>query len=63
MSRVPIVQKLNSNTERNPLCTDSIAITDFETGEVFCQNCGIVLQDSSGLHNRGRSTGIIIGSR
>ena len=45
MSRVPIVEKLNSDTERNPLCIDSIAITDFETGEVFCQNCGIVLQD------------------
>lgn len=45
MVRVPIVQKLDFNEEKNPTCIDSILITDFETGETFCQNCGIVLKD------------------
>ena len=45
MVRVPIVQKLISNNGEILSCTESIKITDFETGEVVCQNCGRVLQD------------------
>ena len=44
MLRAPIVQKFVSKKERNPLGS-SITITDFETGEVICQNCGVVLHD------------------
>jgi len=45
MLRVPIVQKLISNEREILSCSDSILVTDFETGEVICQNCGRVLQD------------------
>jgi len=45
MLREPIVQKLISNEREILSCSESIKITDFETGEVICQNCGKVLQD------------------
>ncbi len=45
MVREPIVQKLDSDKEKNSSCVDCIVITDSETGEAFCQNCGIVLPD------------------
>ncbi len=45
MVRVPIVQKLDFDKEKNLSCVDSIVVTDSETGEVFCQNCGMVLPD------------------
>ncbi len=45
MLREPIVQKLISNEREILSCIESIKITDFETGEVICQNCGKVLQD------------------
>ncbi len=45
MFREPIVQKLISNEREILSCSESIKITDFETGEVICQNCGKVLQD------------------
>ncbi len=45
MFREPIVQKLISNGREILSCSESIKITDFETGEVICQNCGEVLQD------------------
>ena len=45
MVRVPIVQKLISNKRESLSCSESILITDFETGEMICQNCGMVLQD------------------
>jgi len=45
MVRVPIVQKLFSNEREILSCSESIKITDLETGEVICQNCGKVLQD------------------
>jgi len=45
MVRVPIVQKLISNEREILSCNESIKITDFETGEVICQNCGKVLED------------------
>ena len=38
-------QKCISKRDRNALGRSSITITDFETGEVICQNCGVVLQD------------------
>jgi len=45
MLREPISQKLISNKREILSCNESIKITDFETGEVICQNCGKVLQD------------------
>lgn len=45
MFREPIFQKLISNEREILSCSESIKITDFETGEVICQNCGKVLQD------------------
>jgi len=45
MVRAPIVQKLDSKKEKNFLYTNGTTVTDFETGEVICQNCGTVLQD------------------
>jgi len=45
MLREPISQKLISNEREILTCNESIKITDFETGEVICQNCGKVLQD------------------
>jgi len=45
MLREPIVQKIISNEREILSCSESIKITDFETGEVICQNCGKVLQD------------------
>ncbi|MGH1521228.1 MAG: TFIIB-type zinc ribbon-containing protein [Nitrosopumilus sp.] len=38
-------QKCISKRDRNTLGRSSITITDFETGEVICQDCGVVLQD------------------
>jgi len=52
MVRVPIVQKLISNERETLSCSESIKITDFETGEVICQNCGKVLQDK--ISNDGK---------
>ena len=43
MVRVPIVQKLISNEREILSCSESIKITDLETGEVICKNCGQVL--------------------
>jgi len=45
MFREPIFQKLISDEREILSCSESIKITDFETGEVICQNCGKVLQD------------------
>ena len=47
MLRVPIVEKIICKKEGNSLGTECFKITDFETGEVLCQNCGLVLQDNS----------------
>ncbi len=43
MVRVPIVQKLISKEREILSCSESIKITDLETGEVICKNCGQVL--------------------
>ncbi len=49
MVRVPIVQEINSQKKRNPSCTVSTTIIDFETGEMICQNCGVVYKIMSHL--------------
>ncbi len=40
-----MVQKFISDKRGFPSCKKNIAITDYETGEVICQNCGEVLQE------------------
>jgi len=45
MVRVPIVQKLISNKGGFPSCDQSAVITDFETGEIICSKCGLVLSE------------------
>ncbi|MDH3311553.1 MAG: transcription initiation factor IIB [Nitrosopumilus sp.] len=45
MVREPITEKAICRYDGNSLCMDCIEITDFETNEVICQKCGIVLQD------------------
>lgn len=56
MIRAPIVQKIDFLKKGNSSCTDNIAITDFETGEMVCQNCGIVLQDNISYDRRDDNT-------
>lgn len=36
-------------------CKDSPAVTDYQTGEVICSNCGRVLQESVVLHAKARA--------
>ncbi len=45
MLREPIVQKLISNKGELLSCGESAVITDFETGEIFCSKCGLVLSE------------------
>ncbi|KEQ56856.1 Transcription initiation factor IIB 6 protein [Marine Group I thaumarchaeote SCGC AAA799-E16] len=45
-----IVQKLDMCKEKFP-CSEGIVITDLETGEVFCQKCGIVQNNSQDRKN------------
>ncbi|MDO8640975.1 MAG: TFIIB-type zinc ribbon-containing protein, partial [Nitrosarchaeum sp.] len=40
-----MVQKLIANKGEILSCSESIIITDYETGEMFCQNCGRILQE------------------
>jgi transcription initiation factor TFIIB len=40
-----MVQKLIANKGEILSCNESIVITDFETGEMFCQSCGKILQE------------------
>jgi len=56
MVRVPIVQEIDSQKKRNSSCTNSTTITDFETGEMICQNCGMVLQDKISYDGRNDNT-------
>ena len=42
-----MVQKLIANKGETLSCNESIIITDYETGEIFCQNCGRILQEKS----------------
>ena len=41
-----MVQKLIANKGEILSCSESIIITDFETGEIICQNCGKILQEN-----------------
>ena len=56
MIRAPIVLEINSHKKKNPSPTVSTTITDFETGEMVCQNCGIVLQDNISFDGRDDNT-------
>ncbi len=40
-----MVQKLIANKGEILSCSESIIITDFETGEMICQSCGRILQE------------------
>ena len=40
-----MVQKLIANKEETLSCSESIIITDYETGEMFCQSCERILQE------------------
>ena len=40
-----MVQKLIANKGETLSCSESIIITDYETGEMICQNCGRILQE------------------
>ena len=42
---VTMVQKYISDKEGCPSCDQSVIITDFETGEIFCSYCGLVLSE------------------
>ncbi|MDA1346470.1 MAG: hypothetical protein O3C48_04565, partial [Crenarchaeota archaeon] len=46
MVRVPIVQILGSKRKNNSSNIDHALVTDVETGEQICKNCGQVL-----IHN------------
>jgi transcription initiation factor TFIIB len=56
MIRVPIVLEIDSHKKKNPSPTVSTTIIDFETGEIVCQNCGIVLQDNVSFDGRDDNT-------
>ncbi len=56
MFREPIFQKLISDEREILSCSESIKITDFETGEVICQNCGKVLQDKISNNREDNNT-------
>jgi len=56
MVRVPIDQKSSFEEKRSSSCIDNSTITDFETGEMICQNCGMVLQDKISFEGQDNST-------
>jgi len=56
MIRAPIVLEIDSHKKKNPSPTVSTTIIDFETGEIVCQNCGIVLQDNISFDGRDDNT-------
>jgi transcription initiation factor TFIIB len=56
MIRAPIVLEIDSHKKKNPSPTVSTTIIDFETGEMVCQNCGIVLQDNISYDRRDDNT-------
>jgi len=55
MVRVPIVQKIDSKKKRSS-CMNSTTITDFETGEIICQDCGMVLQENIPYNRQNDNT-------
>ena len=50
-----MVQKRGSKNYRISSGIDGIVITDFETGEMICQNCGVVLQDKISQNRKNDS--------
>jgi len=56
MLRVPIVQNIDSEKKENSSCMSNTTITDFETGEMICQNCGMVLQDNISYNRQDDNT-------
>jgi len=51
-----MVQKSGSNKEKNTSGLENASITDFETGEVICKNCGVVLQDKISYDRKDDNT-------
>ena len=45
MVRAPIIQRYISDKRESISCNESSVITDFETGEVICSKCGLVLSE------------------
>ena len=45
MVRAPIIQRYVTDKRGFPSCNESAVTTDFETGEIFCSNCGFVLSE------------------
>jgi len=45
MVRAPIVQRYITDKRESLSCNESAVITDFETGEIFCSDCGFVLSE------------------
>jgi transcription initiation factor TFIIB len=41
-----MVQKLIANKGETLSCSERVIITDYETGEIICQNCGRILQEN-----------------
>jgi len=55
MVRAPIIQKMNVPKSRDSLCNDGFIITDYETGEIVCQNCGTVIQSVDSQESSDRN--------
>jgi transcription initiation factor TFIIB len=51
-----MVQKLIANKGEILSCSESIVITDFETGEMICQSCGKILQENMTDARKERSS-------
>jgi len=45
MVRAPIVQRYITDKREFHSCDESTVISDFETGEIFCSKCGLVLSE------------------
>jgi len=56
MFREPIFQKFVSNKRKILSCSESIKITDFETGELICKHCGKVLEEK--ISNDQKDSGV-----
>lgn len=52
MVRVPMVKKNGVGEKTNSSCLESVTITDIETGEIICQRCGVILQDTNSYDRR-----------
>ncbi len=52
MVRAPMIQKNDFRKKTNSSCLENLTITDIETGEIICQRCGIVVQDTNSYNRR-----------